>query len=40
MDIHAGLQCRDQEQKRFVDIKPVLTVKHIEVLFDNLFSQR
>jgi len=25
MDIDAGLQRRDQEQKRFVDIKPVLT---------------
>ena len=29
--IHAGVQRRDREQKSFVEIKPVLVVKLVEI---------
>ena len=29
--IQAGVQRRDREQKSFVEIKPVLDVKHVEI---------
>ena len=29
--IHARVQCRVREQKRFVEIKPVPVVKHVEI---------
>ena len=29
--IHAGMQRWDREQESFVEIKPVLVVKHVEI---------